>query len=835
MEEKDHINNMIDYLLRIIGIAGLYAITGLIGLYLIASPPGYATPIWIPSGIALGAALIWRLRILPAIFLGSLFINFFISLQHFSSHTFLLSMLTGCIIATGAVLQASIGWMMIKKWIGLNNTLNLPNDILKFALISGPVSCLVNTTWSNTILLAINIVPLSEYPLNWFTWWIGDSIGVLIFTPVILILFAQPHSYWRERIFSILLPLLLSFTGVMFLYLLVNETIPLNSMWPVLTSGLLFCGLINIILFIFHGQKNIVQIKMDEKSLALKFAEEKNLQILRAAGEGIVGLDLKGNVTFMNPAAENMLGYEEHEMLGKSFHDTIQHAYVHGENYPKNASPILETLLSNRNSYIRNEIFWRKNGNYFWVDYTCAPLIEYNKTSGAVVVFNDMTLQREIEFRLEKMAHYDALTRLPNRYSFLERLSTAIKTAEEKNQIFAVCFIDLDNFKQINDNLGHSIGDETLKHIASLLQSELSKSDYLARLGGDEFAVILENITSIDEIKLTLHRYISSLNKIIRVNDFEVATTFSMGVALYPQAGKTSNELIKNADIAMYRAKELNKNTYAFFDEEMTKKIQRHHQIDIYLRLALERNEFTLEYQPLIDSQTQEIFGIEALLRWNHPLLGSVTPAEFIPIAEQNGMIHVIGEWVLKQACRDYQDMVAILKNKSLFISVNISIQQFEKEDFLIKLKNYLKETNMKNNFLIIEITESGLMRYPEHTIKVMNDIKKLGVRFALDDFGVRYSSMEYLKDLPISLLKIDRNFVQDIMTNSNDAAIVKAIIQMSHGLGISTIVEGVENEELFQYVKSLGTEYVQGFYFSKSLPLDQLLIRLKQFSSANW
>ncbi len=830
MKKKSNSFNRLQYLGWFVFITLLYALTGISGLFLVAIPPGFATPIWIPSGIALGATLVLGRRMLPAIFLGSFVTNFYVSGIIFSYPAFLTSCFVGTVIALGAVFQAFAGWYFIHRWVGLNNRLNYPNDILLFALLSGPVSCLVNTTWSNTILFMMNIVPLNQYLFDWSTWWIGDCIGVLIFTPIFLILFARPHSIWRQRIYSILVPLCLSFAGVMMLYLFVSKTGVTSEIWPVLMSGLLFCVLINAILFIVHGQKNIVQMRLAAQVSALKIAEEKNLLILRSAGEGIFGVDIMGKITFINPTAARMLGYTEHELLGQSAHAVLQHSYADGKPYPSEKSPIYTTFQFNKTCNFRNEVFWRKNGEQFWVDYTCSPLIDRSKVIGAVVVFNDMTQQREIESTLQKMAHYDSLTLLPNRYSFLEKLTISIENAKRTHQTLVVCFIDLDNFKQINDNLGHAVGDETLKRIPQLLQPELTRSDYLARLGGDEFAIIIENIVALDEVKLTLQRYIATLNKPIYIEGHEIVTSFSIGAALYPMAGRTAEELIKNADIAMYKAKDMNKNTFAFFDEEMKESVQRMHQLNTYLYQALPKKEFYLEYQPMIDCQTKQLMGLEALLRWDHPALGLVSPGEFIPLAEQNGMIHEIGEWVIEQSIIDYQKFVTELNDKNILLSINISILQFEKENFLVKVKDHLKHAHFESNILIFEITESGLMRHPERTIKMMNDIKKLGVRFALDDFGVRYSSMQYLKNLPISLLKIDQTFIHDITTNSNDAAIVKAIIQLSHGLGISTIVEGVETKEQFEFVKALKTEYVQGFYFSKALPPHQLIPELKRY-----
>lgn len=697
MENSPSRRTFLKDLLTIIVVGLLYFLTGFAGLTYLSTPPGYATPIWIPSGIALGAALIWGLRIVPGIFVASAFLNVFISTRlDFIVHLYT-PLLVGIIIGIGATLQTIAGWFMIKKWIGLQNKLNSPNDILLFALLSGPVSCLVNTTWSNTCLLLLKIVTPSNFLFAWGTWWIGDSTGVLIFTPLFLILFAKPHSIWRQRIVPILIPLCLSFVAVIFFYHLASTIGLKEQLWLVLISGLLFCVLINIILFIVNGQKNIAQIRM------------------------------------------------------------------------KRQAKIMKTAM------------------------------------------------------LERMAHYDALTGLPNRASFLEKLTSALEDAKINQRVIAVCFIDIDNFKQINDTLGHIVGDEILKNIPKLLEPELTKKGFLARFGGDEFAVIIENVISIDYIKLTLQRFIKILQQPLKIDHHEILVSLSMGVATYPMGGDSAAALIKNADSAMYKAKELGKNTFAFFDEEISQRVQRLKNIEIEMPKAIRRGEFAIYYQPLIDSKTIQLLGFEILLRWNSPILNEVSPNEFISIAEKNGLIHEIGEWVLKKACVDYKKITHIFNDKNLLLSINISVLQLENEQFLSKIKNILCDTEMNSNNLIFEITETELMQQPERTIELIKEIKKLGIRFALDDFGVSYSSLQYLKILPVSLLKIDQVFIRDIAIDANDAAIVRAIIQLAHGLGISTIAEGVETQDQFSLLKEMGCEYIQGFYFLEPMPIEEL------------
>jgi len=912
----------------------LYLVSGYLGL-LVATPPGYATAIWIPSGIALGAALVWGLRIVPAVFVGSLLTNFFTSLYSASYESYSLPLLISMLIACGASLQVIFGWYLIRRYLGSENLLIKPTDILKFIVLSGPISCLVNTTWSNAALLSLGIITSSGYLLNWFTWWIGDAMGVIIFTPFFLILFAKPNEVWRQRIIPIIIPLLMSFFAVVTVcyfvhaselqriqadfsqslgnsiiqisnavnrrsnetvlnkrktysiintnfdkreryyqirilditnlddirevyswsnplakpphgkYLFINQNIfeigdkkwlvsAIPSMsfinhlysWHlgfVLISGLLFCSLINIVLFILFGQKTLAQYGMAENINALKKAEATNLQILRAAGEGIYGIDKNGNTTFVNPAGAAMLGYEESEIIGKRMHELIHHSHPDGSLYFHTQCPIYNSFRHNQVQHVTNEVFWRKDGSSFWVEYTSTPMRDGANTIGAVVIFDDVTDRKEIESELHKMAHFDPLTSLPNRASFFQKLALLLDDAKQDDQLLAICFIDLDDFKHINDTLGHDVGDEVLKEIAGLLRPVLRDSDSIARIGGDEFAVILSKVRNVQDIQMILNRFFQKLQKPIKLSHGEVRVSMSIGVAIYPSGGKSATELVKNADIAMYHAKEFGKGSYAFYDEQLNTQIKRRHQLDQQLQHAVENRELFIEYQPQIQVKNMQPTGIEALLRWNNKEFGQISPSEFIIIAERNGLINSIGEWVLRNACKDYHKISKAL-GKEFSLAVNVSVIQLENPSFLSILDTILKETNMPPNQLTLEITETALIKHPQRIIKVMNEIKKHNVKFALDDFGVSYSSMQYLKNLPISCLKIDHNFVKDLSSNVSDIEIVNATIKLAHGMGISTVAEGVETNEQFLILKELNCDYMQGFLFARPMQLGPLI-----------
>lgn len=424
--------------------------------------------------------------------------------------------------------------------------------------------------------------------------------------------------------------------------------------------------------------------------------------------------------------------------------------------------------------------------------------------------------------KLEKLAHYDLLTELPNRHSFIATLNATIARAKQNNSLFAVCFMDLDNFKQVNDSLGHHTGDQLLCKVANNLSRCLRDVDYLARLSGDEFGIIIDNIQFVDHIAGVLEHYLKQFKSSYQLDQFEIHTTTSIGVAVFPSAGDDAETLIKHADIAMYKAKEHAGNTYAFFNESTNQKVIRRHSIELALHHAVERDELSLVYQPLIDANTSNLFGVEALIRWQSEQLGTVSPAEFIPIAEDCGVIHTIGSWVIDQVLRDFKQLRQL--NDEISVSINTSIRQLEDPEFAQVLIGHLNQQTINTEKIILEVTETAIMQHSKHIIESMSSLSESGVQFALDDFGTGYSSMDYLKLLPINYIKIDQSFVSDLEQNESSTAIVKAIIHLSHALNIKTIAEGIETSIENKFLIDEKCEYLQGYFHSKPLSLIKLL-----------
>lgn len=443
--------------------------------------------------------------------------------------------------------------------------------------------------------------------------------------------------------------------------------------------------------------------------------------------------------------------------------------------------------------------------------------------TGVIYSFTDITSLKQAEKSLEQLAHFDNLTALPNRASFMAALPKAVEHAKQSNAKLCVFFIDLDNFKQINDCLGHSAGDELLKLVSHKMQTSVKIVDYIARIGGDEFGVILKNETSLTEIASVAESFINAFKEPLHISGREVKTSLSIGIALYPSGGKTSDELIRHADMAMYRAKEKGKDAYFFFNDEINQQVTKAHMLENSLRHAVDNNELSIMFQPQFNAIEQSLIGFEALARWNSKKIGAISPQEFISTAESSKLIITIGEWVINAACEAFGKFSKFAPNPdTLVLAINISAKQLMVSDLPLYIKTTLEKYDIKPTQLVLEITESSLMYRSKVSESIVNQLHHMGIRFALDDFGVGYSSLRYLKDLPVATLKIDQGFVKNITTNRSDEAIVQSVISLAKGLDMDVIAEGVENHEQMQCLKRNDCHLMQGFLLGKPLTAEQ-------------
>ena len=522
-------------------------------------------------------------------------------------------------------------------------------------------------------------------------------------------------------------------------------------------------------------------------------------------------------IVYVNPAFESMTGYSQEEVIG------LNPRFLHSEDISQPGLEVIRAAIKAQRegkAVLRN---YRKDGSLFWNELSIAPVRdESDKVTHYIGVQNDISDAKRYQEALEHQANHDILTGLPNRNLLQDRIIQAIVHAERSAHLVAVVFIDLDNFKLVNDSLGHTAGDKLLKAVAERLESAFRVVDTVSRLGGDEFILILHDQSSEDLISQETERLGEVFSAPFYIDGHEIFVSYSAGFSLYPQDGKDAETLLMNADVAMYRAKEHKGNSFQFYAPEMHSKIRERLALESSMRYALERQEFFLMYQPQIDSRTAQVFGMEALIRWNHPEMGMISPEEFIPLAEEAGLIVAIGEWVIRTACEQMKTLQAAgLQN--LTVAVNLSGRQFKESNLIPSIAGILQGTGLAGKYLELELTEGILMNSSQEVISTLQDLKKMGIKLSIDDFGTGYSSLSYLKRFPMDKLKIDQSFVRDISTGGDDSAIVKAIINMGHSLSLRVIAEGVETQEQLDFLTVHGCHEVQGYYYSRPLSAEDL------------
>jgi diguanylate cyclase (GGDEF)-like protein/PAS domain S-box-containing protein len=463
-----------------------------------------------------------------------------------------------------------------------------------------------------------------------------------------------------------------------------------------------------------------------------------------------------------------------------------------------------------------------ERGEKVWIGVSGEPMFDESGTyTGYRGIAKDITERKLAEERIHYLAHHDALTGLPNRTLFSELLNMAIHQSKRYKRAFAVVYVDLDRFKVINDSLGHEAGDQLLRETSDRLRDALRESDVVARLGGDEFVVLVQEIDDKHQAEIVARKLLSAITRSMTIEGQECRVTASLGLSLYPSDGTEEAALMKNADVAMYKAKQGGKNNFQFYSADLNVHSLERLALENSLRRALERQEFVLHYQAKVSLKSRDITGVEALLRWNHPELGMLSPAQFIPMAEETGLIVPIGRWVLNAACREavkWQEHGL----PRVSISVNISARQFSDENLLRDIADALTASRLDPALLELELTESMVMQNIDHTMTLLAQIKRMGVRLAIDDFGIGYSSLSNLKRFPIDTLKVDRSFIRDIPGDSEDKAITEAIVAMGHSLNLTVVAEGVETREQAMFLHEQHCDELQGFLFSKPLPSDQ-------------
>ena len=590
-----------------------------------------------------------------------------------------------------------------------------------------------------------------------------------------------------------------------------------------LKNGEILPTMVSATIMELNGEPSVLVIVKDHSTQLhiekkLKRSEERFRQTFENAPIGIMLIDAEGRIFQVNNFASSMLDYQNDELLSRYIFDLLPGSHR------KDLKLTLESLLTSDNSVDLTERPMQSQGGKS-ICTNFHIVLQRSDTGNPlyfIVQITDTTELKDSQQQMERLAFYDTLTELPNRRLFNSRLEQSLKSTKRNRKISAILYLDLDQFKRVNDTLGHNQGDALLQEVAVRLKTCVREEDTVARLGGDEFTILLNELSSPRDAGIISEKLLSALRKPVQLGDHEVVVTTSIGIALIPGDSQDPDALVKFADLAMYRAKEEGRNNYQYYSGDMNKLT--HNQLDLenQLRKALENDEFVLYYQPKVNLQTNKIMGMECLIRWNHPDRGFLPPDEFIPVAEQTGIIVEIGEWVIREACRA-ASIVSKIAGYPVNTAINVSPRQFRQHGLISTISDCIEEYGLEASQLEFETTETTLMNDLEAAADTLLRLHQLGVKLAIDDFGTGYSSLQHLKRFPFDIVKIDRSFVMDIPANEDDMAITSAVIAMSHQLHLKVVAEGIETSAQLEYLLSQGCEYGQGYYFSKAIPLDDI------------
>ncbi|HWN30300.1 MAG TPA: EAL domain-containing protein [Burkholderiales bacterium] len=550
-------------------------------------------------------------------------------------------------------------------------------------------------------------------------------------------------------------------------------------------------------------------------------SEERFRALIQNSTDIITIHDAEGVTTYETPSASRILGYPPDGLIGKSPFEAI-----HPKDVAAARAAFRAVLKGSGQAFPVEFRFRRADGSWIWLEAVGANLLHHTGIEGVVLTSRDITPRKEAEKRLQYLVNHDALTGLPNRLLLEDRLRQAIAQAHRGAYLAALLLIDLDQFKMVNESLGHHAGDVLLMEVARRIRLCLCEGDTEARLGGDEFAVILPHAGTVENVSDIAQNILEEFSRPLTIDRQEIFTSASIGISVYPADGTEPDALIQNADTAMYSAKKLGRSNHRFFTDDLNAKVRERIVLENGLRAALSRGELRLYYQPKVDVAQGRIIGAEALLRWQHPQLGLVSPEIFIPIAEETGLIVPIGKWVLRTACeqiRNWHDAGHVLH-----VAVNFSPCQFREPDLCQMIAEIMRQTGVMPGQLEVEITESALMDNTEKAIASLNTLKMSGLAIAIDDFGTGYSSLSYLGRFPLDLLKIDQSFVRNITTDEGNTAIVLAILALARSFGMKVVAEGVESASQLGFLNTHGCDYAQGYLFSPPVEADAFISMLK-------
>lgn len=624
----------------------------------------------------------------------------------------------------------------------------------------------------------------------------------------------------RKRISLIVMVFILSALIIGTLFLIVNVQASILTHQGELNLLLISCIILLTIAYALlkqqlNAQKRAFSVLSQKDSLEAKLYEQHNLfnTVFDYTNMGIALLNIDCNVARVNKLLCELLGYSEDDLLSMNFYQLI-HPSEH-DNLQIHMQQLIDKKIK---LYQSEQQCFRKNGDTLWIMSTLSLTRDKDdKPSYFIIQVQNITLQKKAEERLRHMAYHDPLTGLANRNKLEQFISHILAAARRHQQVFALLFLDLDRFKNINDTIGHEAGDALLQIVAERLRNTVRITDMVARLGGDEFVLLITDVKQAESVAIIAQKILENVLKVIIVKGQEIYITTSIGISLYPYDGQNMQTLMKNADLALYRAKEHGRNNYQFYTAEMTSRAQEKMALQNALGHALVKHEFMLHYQPKMEISTRRITGVEALLRWKNKEYGMITPDEIVSLAEETGLIIPVSEWILKTACNQLK-VWHEMGFTSLTMAVNCSARQFKHSNFLDDVLNTITEVGISPQSLEIEVTESTIMQDPENTLRVLYGLKDLGVRIAIDDFGTGYWSLGNLRRLSVDVIKIDKTFIKQVIADETSAAITSAIIAMVNKLDIVAIAEGVETREQYEFLANEGCAEIQGYYLTRPL-----------------
>lgn len=553
------------------------------------------------------------------------------------------------------------------------------------------------------------------------------------------------------------------------------------------------------------------------------FQEKERAQVtLNSIGDAVMSTDLNGRITFLNIVAERLTGWPREEAMDRPLEEVLQ--IVDAVTRKTVNNPMRLAISDNKTVGLTpNCILLRRDGIEAAIEDSAAPIHDrHGQVTGAVMVFHDVSSARALSLKMSYLAQHDSLTDLPNRVLLSDRLEQAMSIAQRGSQKLGILYLDIDRFKTINDSLGHAVGDRLLQSAASRLLDCVRHSDTVSRQGGDEFVILLSRLTLAQDAAVIAEKILAAFGVPFQIDEHTVYTTVSIGVVTFPDDGLDAESLLKNADFAMYQAKESGRNCYQFFKPEMNVKAARRQSVENGLRIALEGDAFVLHYQPKFNLQTGAITAVEALIRWRHPMLGVLLPSEFISVAEDSGLIVPLGKWVLREGCcqaKAWQN-AGLTKVK---MAINVSAVELRAKDFVQNVSATLRGTGLDAAHLELELTETFLMEDPGSTVSVLHTLKNMGVGLALDDFGTGYSSLSYMRRFPIDTLKIDGSFLFNVTADDDNASIVEAVINMGRSLRMRVVAEGVETPDQLAFLQAHGCPEGQGFLLGRPVAAKQM------------